>query len=872
MEEKTLEEKELEKKEKAEKRKKKTKHFFTIFGFSLLGVFAVAVMAVLGAWIRGDFSTKPIAITSLVVEEGRLADGSTSGLLVSENEVLIMGDKSYTTKISYLPEDANQLSLTVKVKEGKNLLKSVPSVVAGRDFTLEFNTDEDGKPLGGKIELQFSNSTGLVTSTLKLLVDSALTDDMLTLSNINTISKNEDGDFLVAVTQQNSGEEFNFQLSSTNSNAYVAKPGFVSFTNSFISGLNFKKSYLFTSNNDKLTFIGGMNDNYTDNVRSFGVLPIGAGKDVKLYAYTHKTFIMQNAFNDTWLSDIMSGNIDNVDITAFNSFVNTYLEYIDTTEESHTFFEDKLNDAGAVELNKTQLRDSLKYIFVVKDVTFVISDVEIERINLTGGTKQYNVFSETTFNTNTISVNEDDADDESYFGINVISKDNNQTNNEILKSRHKDLLIAPYILSESNYDSSKTVTINGVEYPKYLFVNEQVYEYNDEYLEVIKQNTNGQVTWTVKALSPNLSETNLYLGIQLSYIAEGGEVEYVHALQHVKVNHIQGSINFYQQNYSIALNDKVANLPNSTYNNEFTISLNGKDKIGDSFMNKGLDFDSMEYKKLLWLIPADKNYSSYIEVLKEHELFSVSNNVTDNTIRLIDLSGDAINHAGGENEYYIVGDGDSADIKALHALEGSVPLYAAVLQTTQANGQGEVCYVEEAAQGGGTIRSYKVVTYTDKPLNINITKYLDKIYAYYQGAEGMTLCSGNENSLNIVKNTQGNLYISGMLLDSSGNPGDLSDLEINDIKIAYKNYLNAFGGKIKYSVDNVNAINSNTDTVEYAGENYITLSIHANEHIIDGGFNLTVYTYDPVGSSTLPYVAGVKHISLVKIIDTETNE
>lgn len=884
MEEKTLEEKEKEKQEKANIRKKKTKHFFKIFGFSLLGVLGVAIIAVIGTWITGGFSTKPIAISSLTVEEGRLSDGSTAGLLVSGNEVLIMGDESYTTKISFAPEDANQLALTVKVKEGKNLLKSIPSVTAGKDFTLEFTTDENGKPIGGKIELQFINSNGLVSASLKLLVDSSLTDDMLTLNNANNIATNGDGKFLVAVTQQNSGEEFNFQLSSSNINAYVSKPGFVNFTNEFINGLRFKKSYLFTSNNKQLVFVGGMNDDYTNNVRTFGVLPISSGKDVKLYAYTHKTFIMQSAFNDAWINDIMSENLDNVDLVAFNAFVNNYFKYINTTEESNLFFEDKVNDSGLIELNKTQLKDSLKYIFVVNDASFIISDIEIESINISSEQKQFSVFSETAYNTSTISVNKENADDTSYFGIEIISKGNNQINNEVLKNRHKDLLIAPYIPSNDNYDSSKVVESYGVEYPKYLSINDNVYEYNDKYLEVRKVYNNGATSWTIRALSPNIDNTNLYLGIRLSYVSSSGEVEYVHALKHVKINYIESSINFYQQSYSIALNDKVTNLPNTTYKNEFVVTLDGKDATGELFMNKGQDFGDMEYKKLMWLIPAGNNYQDYIKVLDENALFSSYNGVTKNTIKLIDLEGKAINHLGGKNDYYIVGEGDSANIKALHALEGSIPLYAVVLQTTEANGLGEVCYVEEAVQGGGIERSYKVVSYTDKPLNINITKYLDAVYVYYQGENGLTLCSGVEDAMKMLPNSQASVFVSGMLLDATGTPykeirnenGDiekvnLKEIEINDIKIAYKNYLLACGNEISFAIEKpelIHTVNS-TNIDNYAGENYLTLTLNSNAIVFEDGFNLTVYSFDPEGNSTLPYVPGVKHISLVKILNNE---
>ena len=874
MEEKSLEQIQEEKKEKKQARIKKTKHFFKLFGFAWLGVLGVAVIAVFGTWVSGGFSTKPIAITSLTVEEGVVNNADTSCLYVSGNEVLIVGNNTYTTKIAYEPADANQLALTVKVKEGKNLLKSVPSVTAGQNFTLEFATDENGNPLCGKIEIQFTTANGLQSTSLKILVDNALTDDVLTLSGTNVTPTVEGGsEYLLAVAYSNNGAQSSFKLQSTSA-AYAAKPGFVTFNDSVINNLGFKKSYIYSSDATSLALYGNIEDNYNGNSRAFSVLPVKASVKENLAVYTTKTFIMQNAFNDTWINNIVSNNLANFDYAGYNNFINTFINFINNTQESNSFFADKVNaETGLIELEQSDLLESLNYVFVAKKASFIISDIEIQEISVKGGTLAYNVFSGATYNTTTISVNPENAYDTNYFGIKLISKNNDETNNKILENKIKDVLIAPYVES-ALYDADAVVEVNGIEYPKYLQISSKNYEYNTDYLQVIKNISASQVSWQINTYKPNAnltSEKNLYFGIIVYGVNAYGEVYPTYALQPVQVNYTTSDVGFKQNRYTIALNETLAN------NSDISLK---KVTITTNDLNKAVSFDNMEYKKLLWFIPATNENENILQKLKESDLYTIeANSEVNKKINLIDINENPIYHSTNNNEYYLVGEDESVELLGLNASVNSVKLYAMVMQTTMPNGQGEICYVEEPGEGNTIKRSYKVVSYTQAATEITVTKYLDKVYTYYRNSQGQfALCNGEENALNITTGGTAELYVTGMLLDESGTPvkyvkdettGDdvkvnLTDDEINSIKIALNNYLSAFGNKVCWSVSDVNVL-SNVETIPYENANYITLKLVANSAV--DNVDLTVFTYSPENQQTSkPYVSGQKFISYIKVV------
>ncbi len=856
------------KEEKKLKQKAKQKRFGKIVGFSLLGIFGVAVLAVLVTWITGGFSTKPIYITALTIEEGTASDNSTDGIFVQGNEVLIVGDKNYTTHISYEPEDSNQTILKVEIKEGRDVLNNSPkTVVAGRPFTLEFAKDEEGRPIGGKVELVFTDSSGLVKQTLKLLVDSPLKELTLSGNDLNKIGNK----YALSVTKLN-GTKSSLNLSAENSNEYYCQAGFVEFSNSFINNLSFKKTYYYTSNSQQLKLDSVLNNTTSAN-KTFEFYPLASGNDVSFTTFTHKTFIMQNAFKDEWIETIMNGNIADYDFSEFNAFINTYYSYIATNEEAELFFADNTNpDTGLIEFANDDLdtlKQSLNYIFVINKAEFIISDIVLSKINTEKINFEANIFDIKNFDVNTISVDEQGEND-NYFGLSLQSETNSTEDNEILKSRMKDVLIAPYVNTDIDYgllgdnEKNKTVNTNGFEYFKYLYVNNITYVYDDTCIKVNKSLSNNQTLWSFEALRPVTS--NVVLISYLQTILNNGDIEYTYAQpMGVRITYTQSSIAFDNTSYKIALNH---DLTNADRNN---IILNSVD-INFNDLNKGELFSQMEYKRVLWFVPALAGIENIISPLEEHELYSTYDNAgvleIQRKIVLCDMEGERIKY-NDANEFYLIGEGNSLTISPKYASNNNIPLFAMVMQTSLSEGLGDVVSKSIASVDNPNVfeNAYCVVTYTNTPAQISVTKYLDTLYVYVKQSGTFMLANSADANITFAPGESGEFYISSIPLNENGTPVTENANETQANLIALNNYLTNFG-KACVSITEqdyrLNEVFQAQSSELKSGENYITYSFTINTQQADGSFNLNVQLFE-AGTSEKPYVADTSARVTVKI-------
>ncbi len=851
-----------EKKAKEEKKliaKKRNKKFFKIFGFSSLGVAGLAVVAVLVTWITGGFSNKPVYITGLSVEASDQTSVSDS-TLVFGNEVLIMGDKTYTTTITFSPQEANQLTLDVVIDEGADILKNPPATVtAGKPFTLAFATDAGGNPKSGKVSLTFKNDTKLAQTTLKLYVDSPLKQLNL---NVNDLTANAQGDYPLTVTTLN-GTKNSITLSANNNSAYYSPTGFVNYNNAFLQGLNYKKTYIFSSDNTSLKIDENSVDNNSNVTRKWQFLPIGASEgSTQIDTFTHKTFIMQNAFKDEWINAIMSGDLSSFDLAGYNAYINTFINYIATNQEANDFFNAHINaESGLIELPSEveTLKESLTYVFVTNNANFVVSDVKLETIKIEnlGQSFERRIFSEQIFDVSTITTNSDSEWDDTHLGVTLKAEESTTEKEEILVSRLKDLYIAPYVkinseeyINAHNIGDTNTL-ING--YKKYLALPENsptaYYKLENSYLQVNKYSENDQTIWKFNALKPISLNDQIYLIAYLDSYYDGEETWAYSNPVSVVVDYTNTSLSFINQSYQIALNDELLN-----NGEEGNLTWEYKsEQVDIANLNKH-NYENMEYKKLLWFIPAVDGYENIITPIADHPIYTKTGEGEDEKInykvKLATIEGTEFIEYDTADEFYLVGEGESFTLTPQYAIasDSFIPLFAMIMQTTKAEGEGDI--VKKTINNNEIANV--VVTYTNTPAQVQVTKFLDNIYVYTMDGENFVELSRtgaeNSNKAYIGIGESREFYISSIELDSKGNPLEkYSKQEIDTNLIALDNYLKAYStsseGRIKW-VSNANLNNTlNKESAEIkTGTNYITFTLTLSDNpSLEDSFDITLH-------------------------------
>ena len=155
------------------------KKVFKFILWGLLVILGTAGITVLATAISGGFNPEKVYITNLTI------NGAKEYATISQNE------DSYTGRVDFLPVNANQLNLTARIVTGSDVIKEMPVVKAGENFTIEFATEEitdvNGEKQtvtkGGEVEIKFVDSSTNAFATLKILVDVGVTANNLKVTS-----------------------------------------------------------------------------------------------------------------------------------------------------------------------------------------------------------------------------------------------------------------------------------------------------------------------------------------------------------------------------------------------------------------------------------------------------------------------------------------------------------------------------------------------------------------------------------------------------------------------------------------------------------------------------------------------------------------
>lgn len=141
--------------------------------FKIIGIILGSILGLLGiatavAAISGAFSNKKIDITELSWET---------------DKVRVVDD--YKTTINFLPENANQLDVELKLvyADGANIVEIPSTVKAGQEFTIKLKKDANGNNIGGEVVIEAKTKLVVSKTKLKILVDVPIPNNGLVLAS-----------------------------------------------------------------------------------------------------------------------------------------------------------------------------------------------------------------------------------------------------------------------------------------------------------------------------------------------------------------------------------------------------------------------------------------------------------------------------------------------------------------------------------------------------------------------------------------------------------------------------------------------------------------------------------------------------------------
>lgn len=425
-----------------------------------LGIFlGVSALGVGIYALQGGFSTKEIRITKIY-----FGDDSSK----PNEEVYTLTDVTRT--INFEPLDATNKTLQVIVEDEVGVLEDAPkTVTAGEPFTLKIKKDDKGNNVGGVVTLKFhQGEKNIIRAELKLIVDVAIPDNVLYFSgngNANDKLNTNGKTFTMAI----SNNEQSVYLKSELVNAFELKSGDTNLKSAKVSYTYYDLAGNEISNksftDEELTTDKSF-DSTTNTYNYFYKIPVTPSSSgrIDITAKMHRTYEIEKEYN--------SYNFDNIEeviakrgysdanlaeasrqLALYNEFINKYIEYFDTTDESYNFFKDKnIDDSGKISLSYSAVAESKKYVYLTCTATINVTAVNLTGITSIKDASTYKVFNKVNFATETIS------------GINTTN---------ILDTFKLSLTISNETVS--NVDTEKANLFKTLDVQPYMYVNREVY-------------------------------------------------------------------------------------------------------------------------------------------------------------------------------------------------------------------------------------------------------------------------------------------------------------------------------------------------------------------------------------------------------------
>ncbi len=464
---------------KVKEKKGGFKKFLKITGFTMLGIVGIIGVAMGIALISGAYNKDKINILSLSTSTENLLVTNSPAVYIGDGsaEVVVMSGETLTATLSYTPDNANQKDLSVRYMHGKNLLANTPDkVVAGEKFSLKFKEN-----VGGEVEIRFTNSTKLVSFTLKVLVDNVVTDADIELysdaSNgfrVVELPKEDQDIDTQALSNSHTDKRFvtarsadvvkYITLQGKTVSSVAPKRGAVVFNDSTISTLAYKTPYTIINTDENRLMLSSdqnscvKNDDDTVDYK-YAMRAMSSTTNAYISTYFPKTFAMQLEFNSEWLNKAVENNLENYDYAGLEAYINKYFDYIfplpaDVEDDKvQEYYDDLLADilvkneeTGLYEiivddgLEQSRLVEIMQNIFVYIKQDIVVYDVEIEKIDVQESLT-YKLFSTSSYDNETVGY----GDNTDYLGVTLISESRVDKDNSLLKEDIGKLIIAPYI-------------------------------------------------------------------------------------------------------------------------------------------------------------------------------------------------------------------------------------------------------------------------------------------------------------------------------------------------------------------------------------------------------------------------------------------
>lgn len=506
----------------------------------ILGICLAIFVGVLGGGfgiyaLQGGFKNVKINILSIYMDDPTKADKT----------IYTLGD--FTTSINFEPLDATEKELEViiqdpmRIEENGNLvqegiLKNVPTTVkAGEDFKIEINKDARGNNYGGAVTLTFKpkgNDKTITDFKLKIVVDVAIPNKSLYFAGNNGDSYSTVYGKTITMGISNN-EQFvylksnlvnAFCLEADNQNLKSAEIGYTYIT------LDGKKCY--DASTDK--FVEKSSGIWTTSdaiINTFENLDYGRfyNKEEKQYNYyfqipvtpkesgtitmtarMHKTYEIEKEYIANDFDNIVEPSANNPDaqikIDKYNEFINKYMAYFDTTDESYEFFSNPnfMRSDGTVTLPYRAIEQSKKFIFQSTTATINISAVNLDSITSTDVAQEFNVFDTETYTIQNMI---------DKFNLSIkLSEDNVAQVSTEKANLFSTLQVSPYIyLEKSEYINSR----------------ETLWQNYGIVLGVVDFTSNGKPVVSDKTVSIENLESDEWIGFLVALSGKNAYKEYI---------------------------------------------------------------------------------------------------------------------------------------------------------------------------------------------------------------------------------------------------------------------------------------------------------------------------------------------------------
>lgn len=400
------------------------KRILKIVGICLAG-FVVLVGGAFGVYaLKGGFKEIEINISQLYMDDTTKVDKTIYTL------------DDFTTSINFEPLDATEKELEVTIQDPmrivengnliqEGILKNVPSTVtAGEEFKIEINKDARGNNYGGVVTLTFNpKGKSIAIFKMKVIVDVAIPNKSLYFAG-------NDGDsystvYGKTITMGISNKEQFVYLKSNLVNAFCLEADNENLKNAEIGytyiTLDGKKCYdastgefiekssgtwttadavVNTFENLKYNRVYNKEEKEYNYYFQVPITPKQSGT-ITMTAKMHKTHEIEEAY--------IAGGFDNIEepneynnallkVDEYNKFINKYIEYFDTTDESYEFFSNPtFMKNGLVTLPYSAIEQSKNFIFQTTTATINITAVNLDSISSTDVAQEFMVFSKESY-------------------------------------------------------------------------------------------------------------------------------------------------------------------------------------------------------------------------------------------------------------------------------------------------------------------------------------------------------------------------------------------------------------------------------------------------------------------------------------------